>query len=338
MAKSPWSTPSSVTPLSTGAIGLLSVSGTAANSNQLGGVGSSSYATQAWVTTTFSGLVGAMVFQGAWNASTNSPALASGVGTKGFFYKVSTSGSTLIDGCSSWNAGDMIAFDGTVWDKIDGITSEVISVFGRTGAVVLLSADVTGALGFTPPSTTGTGASGSWAIAITGNAATATSLAAGALDSVPYQSAAATTAYLAGNTTTTPKFLCSTGTGSAAQAPTFVGSYGSGNVALETDATWSPTVVGLTIVGTPTYTAKYKQIGNVVFWSIRIQSTTSTASTSGTTTFSLPVPAINPTSFLAINDVSLVAVGQGFISGSVAYPPTWGASADITISGFYFAT
>src|ERR1017187_706292 len=43
-------------------------------------------------------LSGAYVSQGPWNASTNSPALASGVGTKGFVYKVSVAGATSIDG------------------------------------------------------------------------------------------------------------------------------------------------------------------------------------------------------------------------------------------------
>jgi phage-related tail fiber protein len=95
-------------------------------------------------------LLGAVVYQGTWNASTNTPAFASGVGTKGYYYKVSVAGSTAIDGISQWNIGDTIIFDGSTWDKIDGIASEVTSVFGRVGAISLLSSDVTGALGFTP--------------------------------------------------------------------------------------------------------------------------------------------------------------------------------------------
>jgi hypothetical protein len=49
------------------------------------------------------------------------------------------------------------------------IAFPVTSVFGRTGAVTLTSADVTGALGFTPPSATGAGASGDWNINPTGS-------------------------------------------------------------------------------------------------------------------------------------------------------------------------
>lgn len=71
-------------------------------------------------------LVGAIDYQGTWNAATNviSPggtALASGVGTKGFYYKVSVAGTTAIDGTAKWAVGDFIVFNGTIWDKIDGI-------------------------------------------------------------------------------------------------------------------------------------------------------------------------------------------------------------------------
>ena len=90
-------------------------------------------------------VVGAMNFQGLWNASTNSPALTSGVGTKGYYYKVSTGGTTTIDGNSQWNVGDLIVFDGTTWDKVDGVSSEVVSVAGRTGAVTLSVTDIAGA-------------------------------------------------------------------------------------------------------------------------------------------------------------------------------------------------
>ncbi|MGO9546461.1 MAG: beta strand repeat-containing protein, partial [Rhodomicrobium sp.] len=80
-------------------------------------------------------LVGAVVYRGAWDSSTNTPALASGAGTKGDYYVVSTAGTTAIDGISQWNAGDTIIFDGTQWDKIDGASPEVLSVAGLYGAI-----------------------------------------------------------------------------------------------------------------------------------------------------------------------------------------------------------
>lgn len=96
------------------------------------------------------GLVGSMIYQGVWNASTNTPTLTSGSGTKGYVYKVSVAGSTTLDGVSQWNVNDQVVFDGTTWDKIDGIASEVISFNTRVGAIILSSSDVTTALGFTP--------------------------------------------------------------------------------------------------------------------------------------------------------------------------------------------
>lgn len=82
-------------------------------------------------------VVGAMVYKGVWNASTNSPAIpAAAAGNKGWFYKVSASGSTSIDGITDWVIGDWIVSNGTSWDKIDN--SELVSsVNGQSGAVVL---------------------------------------------------------------------------------------------------------------------------------------------------------------------------------------------------------
>ena len=88
-------------------------------------------------------LLGALIYQGVWNAATNTPTLASGVGITGHYYIVSVAGTTLIDGHATWAVGDMIAFNGATWDAIDGLPSEVTSVFGRVGAVTatLASAD-----------------------------------------------------------------------------------------------------------------------------------------------------------------------------------------------------
>jgi hypothetical protein len=64
--------------------------------------------------------IGALNYKGTWNASTNSPALASGVGTKGDYYVVSTAGSTTLDGISNWGIGDWAAFNGSVWQRVEG--------------------------------------------------------------------------------------------------------------------------------------------------------------------------------------------------------------------------
>lgn len=161
-------------------------------------------------------------------------------------------------------------------------------------------------------------------------------LAGGTLGAMPYQSASNATAFLAGNSSATPKFIASIGTGSAAQAPTLVSSYGSGNVALETDGTWTPTVSGLTVVGTPTYTAKFRQVGNIVFFSLQVQSTTTTAATSGSTTFSLPSSAAMPSTCSAANVATGVSYGTGVLGVATLFVPTWPAVANVVITGFYF--
>ena len=55
-------------------------------------------------------------YQGTWDASTNTPTLADGVGTKGHVYRVSVAGTTSLDGNASWSVGDELYFDGTKWD------------------------------------------------------------------------------------------------------------------------------------------------------------------------------------------------------------------------------
>jgi hypothetical protein len=87
------------------------------------------------------GLIGGSIFQSTWNASTNTPSLASGVGTKGYYYIVSVAGTTNLDGITDWQIGDWAIFDGTVWRKVDN-TDAVVSVNGYTGVVNLVLDDL----------------------------------------------------------------------------------------------------------------------------------------------------------------------------------------------------
>ena len=64
--------------------------------------------------------IGALNYKGTWNASTNTPTLASGVGTKGDYYQVSVAGSTSLNGISNWGVGDVVAFNGATWQRIEG--------------------------------------------------------------------------------------------------------------------------------------------------------------------------------------------------------------------------
>jgi hypothetical protein len=97
-----------------------------------------------------SALVGGVMYEGTWNASTNTPTIVSSVGSKGDYYIVATAGSTNINGITSWNIGDWIIFNGSTWDKVDN-TDAVSSVNGYTGAVSLVTSDVpeSGSLYFT---------------------------------------------------------------------------------------------------------------------------------------------------------------------------------------------
>ena len=90
---------------------------------------------------TWNALIGGSVFQSVWNATTNIPALASGVGTKGYYYIVNVAGSTNLDGITDWKIGDWAIYDGTVWRKVDN-TDAVSSVNSLTGAVSLDTSNV----------------------------------------------------------------------------------------------------------------------------------------------------------------------------------------------------
>jgi hypothetical protein len=147
-------------------------------------------------------ILGALKYQGAWNASTNTPTLISSTGTQGYYYVVSVAGTTNLNGITDWQIGDWAIFNGSVWQKVDN-TDAVTSVNGYTGTVVLGYADV-GA-----PSTSGTNATGTWSISINGNAATATSatsattatnIAGGLNGSLPYQTGAGVTSMIAAGT------------------------------------------------------------------------------------------------------------------------------------------
>lgn len=87
------------------------------------------------------GLIGGSIYKGTWNASTNTPALASSVGTAGWYYIVSVAGSTNLNGITDWNVGDWAIFNGGVWQKVDN-TDSVVSVNGFTGAVSLTTDNI----------------------------------------------------------------------------------------------------------------------------------------------------------------------------------------------------
>jgi hypothetical protein len=84
--------------------------------------------------------IGALNFKGTWNASTNTPTLASGVGTKGDYYVVGTAGSTTLDGISTWGVGDWATYNGSVWQRVEGgadLEGVNLNVSGTTNLAAL---------------------------------------------------------------------------------------------------------------------------------------------------------------------------------------------------------
>ena len=88
-------------------------------------------------------LLGGVSYQGTWNANTNVPTLANGVGTTGYEYAVTTGGTNL---GSTFVAGDWVIYNGATWQRIPVGANGVTTFNTRTGAITLSNADVIGAL------------------------------------------------------------------------------------------------------------------------------------------------------------------------------------------------
>ena len=96
-------------------------------------------------------VIGGLNYTGAWAVNT-SPVIASGgvvgggTAAKGDYYVASNSAtlSPAIDGQDTVRASDVIAFNGTTWDFIDGAKNELISIntVAATGNMTLTPANV----------------------------------------------------------------------------------------------------------------------------------------------------------------------------------------------------
>lgn len=88
-------------------------------------------------------LLGGVLYISTWAASTNTPALADGVGTKGNYY-VSTDNAVVNfgSGAIDFRTGDWAIYNGAIWQKVDN-TDAVSTVNGYIGAVNLVSSDIT---------------------------------------------------------------------------------------------------------------------------------------------------------------------------------------------------
>ena len=104
--------------------------------------------------------MGSTSYKGTWNASTNTPTLASSVGTNGYYYVVSVAGTTTLNGIADWTVGDWAIYNGNVsaWQKVEGgattMTVGTTTVTGGTSGRVLY--DNAGVLGEMTNTGTGT--------------------------------------------------------------------------------------------------------------------------------------------------------------------------------------
>ena len=88
----------------------------------------------------------AIEYEGNWNASTNTPTLVNGTGTKGDFYICNVAGTVDFgDGEISFLVNDRVIYDGAVWSKLsagDVRTVNNIAPDSATGNVQLAKGDI----------------------------------------------------------------------------------------------------------------------------------------------------------------------------------------------------
>ena len=130
---------------------------------------SGKYLTTNGTALSWASVAGGLSYQGTWNASTNTPTLTSSVGINGYYYIVSTAGSTNLDGITDWQIGDWLIFNGSVWQKIDQ-SNLVTSVNGQTGAVSVGTVTSVAATAGTGITVTGSPITSSGTLTITNSA------------------------------------------------------------------------------------------------------------------------------------------------------------------------
>jgi len=254
--------------------------------------------------------IGALNFQGTWNASTNSPALASSVGTKGDYYVVGTAGSTTLNGISNWGVGDLATFNGSVWQRVEGgadLNGVNLSVSG-TSTLSSLTASTALALNASKEiaSVTNTG---------TGN------------------NVLATAPTLVGNVTlSTGNLVVASGQGIDFSATSHPAGMTSELLADYEEGTWTPTVIGG--ITSPTYSenqGNYTKIGNTVRCQMRMTLSGGTGSGAQLNIAGLPYATnatFNGGGFNGYMDVNAVAtywyVPQGGNTNALGYLPGGG--------------
>jgi|694.fasta_scaffold120056_3 hypothetical protein len=285
--------------------------------------------------------IGALNYKGTWNASTNSPALASGVGTKGDYYVVSVAGSTNLDGETLWGVGDWAVYNGAAWQKVEGgntINATTVSASTSvTTPVIQATSSAGGTLknnGGTAQLQWGSGGGSNLSLEVATNinpANAAVAISPTGTGTVTINPATASTMnnVAIGGTTplagsfTTVKAATTVGVGAATPSASGAGITFPATASLSTNAntlddyeegTWTPSVGG-----DATYYAQggsYTRIGNIVHISgtivVNVLGTGSTSEISG-----LPFAATNaPAAFIGFSNFTGLALTVTYMAGS----------------------
>lgn len=84
------------------------------------------------------------VYKGTWDASTNTPTLADGVGTAGWWYRVVVGGTVnLGSGNTTFAVGDDASYNGTIWQKRPGSTYTLQAATNSTLGGVMIGSGIT---------------------------------------------------------------------------------------------------------------------------------------------------------------------------------------------------
>jgi hypothetical protein len=86
-------------------------------------------------------VTGAIILQGAWNASTNTPDIT-GTTVKGYAWRVSVAGSTDLGGITDWRVGDLAIKVATGWLKVDN--EDISAIWGNITGVITDQTDLIG--------------------------------------------------------------------------------------------------------------------------------------------------------------------------------------------------
>lgn len=210
--------------------------------------------------------IGALNYKGTWNATTNTPTLASGVGTKGDYYVVSVAGSTTLDGISNWGIGDWAVFNGSVWQRVEG------------------GADLNGVNLSVTGTTTLSGLTASTALALDASKNVVSVTNTGTGNNVLATSPQIATPTLTGDVSMTTGNLV---IGTAGKGIDFSADPSAPGMTSELlddyeEGTWTPTQgAGLTVVGTFSSAGWYTKVGRLITVNGYVAGSTSVASGSG---------------------------------------------------------